>query len=412
MELGTARAVPSIAGLTPMEIATSVLLGRAGSGKGAAEEPFGGRAREVLERALLRALLRPPCLVSFSGGRDSSALLAVACHLARREGLPKPVPVTTVWEEVAETKEDEWQRRVIDHLGLTEWVRRTFDHELDLVGPVARRLMTAHGVPYPDNLHLQVPLLEEARGGSLVTGVGGDEALSAASRELAVLTLRVRPRRRDALRVAAALAPRPVRRVGLARRYGLAFPWLRPEANAAFGRAWLDDLLRIPLRWNARLLEWRRARYVDRLLSSMATIGAEADVEFCHPFSDEAFVTALAAEGGARGFLTRGAAMEALFSDVLPPESVRRKTKASFDGALWNRHSRAFASDLDGNGLERALSLLHVDDLVDASALAEEWAQPAPSGNSFLLLQACWVAVNPRSGDALRPQSAVDSDAR
>ena len=45
---------------------------------------------------MLRALRRPPCLVSFSGGLDSSALLAVATAVARREGLDDPVPATLV----------------------------------------------------------------------------------------------------------------------------------------------------------------------------------------------------------------------------------------------------------------------------------------------------------------------------
>ena len=48
----------------------------------------------ALEEAILPALRRPPCLVSFSGGRDSSCVLAAATRAARREGLQPPVPVT------------------------------------------------------------------------------------------------------------------------------------------------------------------------------------------------------------------------------------------------------------------------------------------------------------------------------
>ena len=50
--------------------------------------------RAALEAVVLRALLRPPCLVSFSGGRDSSLVLAIASDVARRHGLPLPVPAT------------------------------------------------------------------------------------------------------------------------------------------------------------------------------------------------------------------------------------------------------------------------------------------------------------------------------
>jgi hypothetical protein len=51
----------------------------------------GATARGVLEELISPALERPPCVIGFSGGRDSSSLLALATHLARREGLPMPV---------------------------------------------------------------------------------------------------------------------------------------------------------------------------------------------------------------------------------------------------------------------------------------------------------------------------------
>ncbi len=49
-------------------------------------------AREAIERAVLPALQRQPCLVAFSGGRDSSAVLAVAALVARRPGWRSPSP--------------------------------------------------------------------------------------------------------------------------------------------------------------------------------------------------------------------------------------------------------------------------------------------------------------------------------
>src|SRR3954463_11820790 len=43
--------------------------------------------QDAMAAALGAALARPPCLISFSGGRDSSAMLAMAANIARREGL-------------------------------------------------------------------------------------------------------------------------------------------------------------------------------------------------------------------------------------------------------------------------------------------------------------------------------------
>ena len=52
-------------------------------------EPF-----DALQEAVLPALQRAPCIVSFSGGVDSSLVLAAATVASRRDGLPPPVPVT------------------------------------------------------------------------------------------------------------------------------------------------------------------------------------------------------------------------------------------------------------------------------------------------------------------------------
>jgi asparagine synthase (glutamine-hydrolysing) len=386
-------------GLRPLEIASSILFGRDNSAAAVALDGEGLREgpRAALEHVLLRALERPPCLLSFSGGRDSSTLLAVALRLARREGLPEPVPVTALYAGAPSAREDEWQQLVIDELRPEEWVRRTFDHEVDLVGPVARDLMRRCGLSYPYNLHLQAPLVEEARGGSFVTGLGGDDALATGSAALLVLAGHRRPVLRDGLRVAGAVAPRSVRRAVYRRRPGLSFPWLRPAANEVLNRAWLEDDLRLPLRWNRRLHVWRSLRYIQLALRSISRLAASADVEAVHPFADRRFVSALAHAAGARGYASRTAAFEALFGDVLPSGVLRRPTKASFDEVLWQRHSAAFVRELTDGRVDDALRVLRVDELVDQSALVEHWTGGAPLANSFLLLQACWLALQTES---------------
>ena len=94
------------------------------------------------ERAILPALLRPPCLVSFSGGRDSAAVLATATALARREGLPVPIPATNVFSSDQDADESSWQETLVRHLGLSDWIRIEHTDELDLIGPYAKQVLT------------------------------------------------------------------------------------------------------------------------------------------------------------------------------------------------------------------------------------------------------------------------------
>jgi asparagine synthetase B (glutamine-hydrolysing) len=388
----TAQWVNPADALTPLEIGASVLLGPHPH----VRLPVVGEApspREALEQSLLRALRRQPCLIAFSGGRDSSALLALAAHVAAREGLPKPVPITARYPGVVETDEETWQERVIEHLGVKEWIVLSFADEVDLVGPVARELMLRRGLPYPYNLHLQAPLAAQAAGGSLVTGLGGDEALMPAARPVAVLAGYVRPTPRDVLRIAAAVAPRIARRWRLARSESLSFPWLKQEANRALTSSWIEAAVRIPIRWDASMAAWWRSRYIQLTIDTLSKLGNDLDVRVHQPFADGAVIAALAGAGGMRGFHSRTAALEALFGDLLPAELPRRATKASFNGVLWNKHSQAFAAELFERGLDRTLEYAGLDGVVEPDALRAHWAGPTPAANSFLVLQACWVAL-------------------
>ena len=215
--------------------------------------PVGVTARQALEAVLSRALAQTPCAVSFSGGRDSSALLAVAADVARREGLPAPIALTMRFPNCEDSVETQWQEMVLRHIGVQDWVRLSFDDELDIVGPHAQAVLRRHGVMWPPLAYSQLPLADQVGGGVLITGFGGDELLSADplwTRVNQVIERRVRPQPKDLLRLAAFYGPRPVRLAGARRRLagGAPRPWLLPAAQREVMRHEERLLAAVPLR--------------------------------------------------------------------------------------------------------------------------------------------------------------------
>ncbi|HEX7254742.1 MAG TPA: asparagine synthase-related protein [Gaiellaceae bacterium] len=376
--------------LSPLEVASGLVFGFA-----APEElPQAlevGTPLEALERAILPALLRPPCLVSFSGGRDSSTILAAAVRLARREGLELPVPATNRFPVAEGSQETEWQEQVVIHLGLTDWVRFEFTDELDNVGPVAARVLLHHGLLWPFNAHFHAPLLDEAFGGSLLTGVGGDEALGIPrwARAAAVLSGRAQLRPRDILALGLAFSPPFVRRAVLSRRDPVLLPWLRPAAQREVWSQWVAGTAGQPVRWERRFAWWRGTRYLKVGMESLARLACDLRVEVHHPFVDACFSAAIAALPAEDRFLNRTQAMRSLFGDLLPEELLSRRTKSAFDEAFWSTHSRAFAAGWDGRGVD--------EELIDPVALKRLWDGPAPDARTFLLLQSLWL-VEQRAG--------------
>jgi asparagine synthetase B (glutamine-hydrolysing) len=351
-----------------------------------------GGPREALESAVVPGLERPPCLVSFSGGRDSAAVLAVATHVARREGLELPVPATNWFPDAAQSDESEWQERIVRHLELDDWQRMAFTDELDCVGPVARATLSRHGLLWPFNAYFHLPLLQRAAGGSLLTGAGGDEAFSTSrfARTQLLLAGAARPQPRDVLRVGFALAPARIRARVLRRRIPEAFRWLRDNARRAVEQAAANEAAAEPLRWGRRF-EWlRRLRHMEVSLDSLDVLADGEGVAIHHPLADGGFWAELAALRRSDRFRSRTDAMRRFFGDLLPEPVIARRTKASFDEAFWNRHSRAFAAGWSGGGVDA--------DLVDTEALRREWTHERPDARTFTLLQAAWLAENASAG--------------
>lgn len=369
---------------TPFEIATGVLFG---TSPVAPPVRPPGLPRPALEDLIRPALARTPCLIAFSGGRDSSALLAVTVELARREGWPEPIAITLEYESAA-TFEREWQDRVLDHLGLSERVRLKIADELDFVGPVAAEGLRRHGPMYPANAHVLVPMAREARGGSLLTGVGGDDVFGnwPWHETAAVFAGRRRPRPRDARQCAHMLSPQRVRTELLRRRGPYTLPWIQAPVRREVAARIASEISSAPRTWSARMLwsaSWRPWRAGAH---SLALLGADHGASVLTPFLEPSFLAAMAQAGGRWGWGHRTDTMQALFSDLLPDAVITRRSKAEFSGAFFGARTQRFAQDWDGRGLDPAL--------VEPEALRQTWQQPQPHFFSTMALQAAWLAAD------------------
>ncbi len=320
---------------------------------GAAQSP-----REALDATVIPALLRPPCSVSFSGGVDSSVVLAIATHVARREGLPAPVPVTNRFPGVSETDEAQWQERVIDHLELDDWLRLEWEDGLDVLGPVAKNVLRRHGLLFPWNSFFHYPMLERAAGGSLLTGVGGDELFKRVVRRLAaeLLYKHRRPRIRELRRLAYELSPRSVRwRVDVWRDQSFdQLHWIRRPQRQALRRVAADWYSRRPLRNDRALLRWWwRSRMLQCGLASLRAMAADFDTLVVNPLADPRLFQALAHAGGAVGVGngSRQRGVTDLAGDLLPREILERTLKTTYDGAFWRGAAPAFVAQWNGSGV-------------------------------------------------------------
>jgi hypothetical protein len=350
--------------------------------------------RQALEDAVLQALQKQPCIVDFSGGRDSSLVLAVAAHVARREGLPLPVPRTNRFPLDPASNEDEWQEMVVRHLRLDNWEVSQVTDELDIVGERAQACLMRYGLLVPERLYVSTASLELARGGSYLTGEGGDEVLGPRRARFARLAMES-PKvlvRSDVLRaVALNLAPRPARVFVLLHQYSKAqlFPWLRPAPARWFTLELARSQAREPLSWRA-FLRWHLQRRVPLAIAqNLSLIAADYNVLSLQPLLDRVFVASLARCGGAYGFATRTDAMKFLAEDLLPPALLARETKPGFNTAYFTDVARDFANTWDGIGLD--------DGLVDPEKLRATWLSPWPNASSFAMLQAAWLAKHERT---------------
>lgn len=356
-----------------LEIASGMIMG---TSRTTAPPPPDGTERrpprDVLEGLLVPALEHGPCLVAFSGGRDSSAVLATVVHVARRHGLPLPIPVTMRYPHLPRTHEEDWQALVLRHLGLPPACQEFLElgTELDLGGSLYTGLLRRHGLFWPPNIHSMLALARAASGGTLVTGNGGDELLSAwGGRRLALIRRgRAWPRRSDLKWLVATSIPRRAAVALLGRRRSFFLPWMTEEGLRQVERRHISRMVRTDS-WADEIELFLASRYRELANAAIAMMEADSGARFVQPFADARFMRAVVASAPADGYPSRTEVLRTLFGDLLPEAAVTRSTKAAFTEILWGPESRAFAQAWDGTGVD--------PELVDVDRLRAEWCAKA-----------------------------------
>jgi hypothetical protein len=333
-------------------------------------------------------LTRSPCFVSFSGGRDSSAVLAVAVGVARRHGLPEPVPVIMRFPQAPESDEREWQELVLGQLKISQFEVVELEEELDLLGPTAMDVVRRYGVCWPPNAHMHLAMFERCRGGSMLTGVGGDETLGTSGGRLTlVLRGKLRPRPSDAGLLFAAALPRPVRARLLLRqeRDAAVMPWLTEDGAALLRRETARDDVAWPDRWDAAMRHWYGSRAYAAVSGMLPMLAEPFGIAVVNPLVEPDVLAAMTKEAGPVGWRGRHAAMHRLFADLLPASLIARPDKAAFTGAVTGARTRQFARGWDGTGVN--------DRYVRPEMLREIWLSDRPDFRAGMLLQAAALAA-------------------
>jgi hypothetical protein len=392
--LGPWAGGPNPLGLTQLDVASGIVLGTIEPPRWPRVE---GRPLQVLFDEARALLQRGPCIVAFSGGRDSSAVLATLLHVARQDGFDDPVAVTARWPGVAAADESAWQEHVAGELGVRRWEILTPGMDFDLLGPLARELLRHHGLLWPAPTAALMPMIEAAGAGVLVTGQGGDEVFGTWAMAGAWARARKGRNLRSSLRpIVGAALPRSVRR---RRSHQRAHPyqrWLTADASAIQREALAtEDLAVAPLWWPSYLREVSSERGLALGTKTQMVLCAARGGSFAAPLLAPAFLAALARSGGRLGFGGRTATMKAVFSPLLNDAILSRRSKATFGDVFWGPESREFAKDWDGTGLDPRW--------VDADALRANWLEPRPVYGAALPLQAAWLARQERSTGATTP---------
>lgn len=328
------------------------------------------RAFDALAAAVRPALTRPTCHISFSGGMDSSFVLAVAALVARTEGLPPPIPTILRFSDAPAADETARQDAVLQALARCGPAGRPLIHtigdELDLVGPVARRMLDLVGPLVPANSFSQLLLMERAAGGVLLTGFGGDQLIGGHGRRL-----RRRTRALAALPVAVAAALRPPADL----------PWLRPDAARSCQR-----LVTARQRWRLlpprqRLVREAGSRFTSVALTGLDRLAGAIGAGIDHPLFDPVFLARLADLLDVVPPLRRAEVYRMLAGDRLPAVVTQPHPKAALTQVFQRSATRRAVAAFDPDRLPA-----DVRALVDVDGLRTVWRTLGPVRSTAVLL--------------------------
>ena len=279
--------------------------------------------------------------------------------------------------------------RSIDHLGLTEWVRLELrDGESDLLGRAARDALASRGALWPPALQTHGVMFEQLRGGSLLTGEGGDAVLGARRiTPLAALRARRRPDRALVKYSAFAVLPRRARQ-RIARRMlrtSVQHRWLRPAAFERHVRLAAADATAEPIGYDAPTWSITRQRSFATISHNHAAAAAEYAIRASDPLLDHRFVAALARAGGrtrlrwAARRRCRPCSPTSCRSRCCAGPRRRRSTTPT-----PARPPASSPARWDGSGVD--------EELVDVERLRSVWLSDEPTMATGVLLHSAWLA--------------------